>query len=950
MSDVAHVERIRWLRRRWFDETVGFTEAVHNFFDSVGFTQEYVSTLTSGSGRGKYSRKPKVIKDNTWGMIEVDWRSIRLLDCPIIQRLRSIKQLGFSYLTYPSAEHSRFIHSLGMFAVVWRFIEASLRTIDGEEPEPEGIRRYKLESREQIDLLHAAILHDVGHLPFSHATEAPLTANGNAFKCGPLSIEDFLFFVEEILQKELQLSEALSLAIILSPRFLQFYTEFVRPGDEDTDVTLRLAALVAGLSPASNLRGVAQVISNSSVDADKIDYINRDAVACGIPVGLDVARLFLRSNFYEVSAAKLERLGIQNPSGDEVIFVVNSSGVDTIDELAQSRAALYQRVYLHQTTRNAERLLSVSLESLPESNEPMRDALRLLSYDDVTLLEALSAHQTDSVKGASRRIRTRQLPTRSCVLGRSLATAIMPIHEIIPGTSPSEISKQTLGMAVDKLRSVALRGDAVRTLEAAILGEAENLATLIRAKDPSLAPDAQRPSIVTVLPMRELAGLTKEAIVLENHELTYSSNRSISDEQNEAADLYKALGYVLTDREWREIVCLAARKIIAQKFEEPVRKLDLTKRSSKETTQISLKCAARLVLDQRAITRRASLKADRVESLQSLAGTLGYFDDLPWLLPTDEREFIDLANKLKKFDGQGSWTVTTASCAAFVSQFPPALRQETKELLVRELRIVDREMIRSCLEKLIDAQADKFKTLHVTGLTPDSGNTVRMLLEHEAKAQFSRRGIYIHKDLPGALKDIADGDLLLLCDDVLNSGSQVQCQFRSWFGIPRDQWPMPHQTELGVTEAKLDEQCLEKLRKANVAIAICEGSNAGIPEVTRVIKDLGIVNFVDIFIANALQRTSALSPELKDFLSRVGADLIAYKEFSGKRASQLQPSESRACVDNALGYGNAGGLLTTYVNVPTSTLTCLWCPGIARGHPWMPLLLRRGYIDQLIIA
>lgn len=955
MPDVAHLERIRGLRHRWFEQTAGFTDAVDNCFDAIGFTKEYVTDLIKDGGGGKYSRKSKVVKDNTWGMIEVDWQSVRLLDCPVVQRLRSIKQLGFSYLTYPSAEHSRFVHSLGMFAVVWRFIDAARRNIDDDEPQPEGIQRYSLKPRERTDLLHAAILHDVGHLPFSHAAEAPLTTDRKNFRCGPLSIDDFLFSVEEILKKELQLSEALSLAMILSPRFHEFYTSFVRPGEEDADVTLRIGALVAGLWPDPKLRGLAQVISSSPVDADKIDYINRDALACGIPVGLDVARLFLRSNFYEVRLDKLKELGIHNASGIEVVFVVNSSGVDTIDELAHSRAALYQRVYLHQTTRNAERLLSLSLESLPDidqgEREPLRDALKLLAFDDTTLLTKLSTHGTERVRVAGQRIRTRQLPTRSCVLGRTLVTALMPIADIVPGISPSEISKQTLGMAVAKLGSEALCGTAQRSLESAIMDEAEVLAARIRTLDATAVPKTSRPSMVTVLAMRELAKLTKEAIVLENHELTYSSNRSISDEQNEAADLYKALGYVLSDRDWREIVCLAARKVIAKSVAEPVRELSLTKRSVDEPQTIHLKCAARLILDQKAITRRAGLKTERVELLQSLASTTGYFDDVPWLLPASETDFLDLANRLKKFDGQGGWTVVPASCAAFVSQFPPALRAEITELLSKELRMVDREMIRSCLERLILQQRNTFKKIHVTGLTPDSGNMVRMLLEHEARDSLRDRGIFIEKDLLGALEALGEGDLLLLCDDVMSSGSQAQCQFRSWFGVPREQWPVPHQSELGVTVSKLDEKHLEILRKSYVVVAICEGSRTGVPELTSLVKRLGVENFVGVFIGNALDRpTRTLSANLRSFLSSTGAELIAYSRFKAKAITDLMPAEQQQCWEDALGYSNAEGLLATYLNVPTSTLTCLWCPGMARGHPWMPLMLRRGYINRLIIA
>src|SRR5208283_5343159 len=113
-------------------------------------------------------KRTKYVKDNIWGMIEVDSDSVRLLDCPILQRLRGIRQLGLSYLTYPTAEHSRFVHSVGMSFVVSEFV----RAIDGRRSEEPSlghwVRSDQLGALSRVDLIHAALLHDVGHLPFSH--------------------------------------------------------------------------------------------------------------------------------------------------------------------------------------------------------------------------------------------------------------------------------------------------------------------------------------------------------------------------------------------------------------------------------------------------------------------------------------------------------------------------------------------------------------------------------------------------------------------------------------------------------------------------------------------------------------------------------------------------------------------------------------------------------------
>ena len=342
------LEGIGKLQRRWFPR---LEPALNAAFDRIGFSEGvsagqepgYVDAVIQTARKGLIDPKSKVIKDSVWGMVEFDWRAIRLLNSPPVQRLRSIKQLGFSYLTYPSAEHSRFIHSLGMYCVITRFLEAmQKRPLDGA-----GHGEFQSDPPNEelsTDLLHAAILHDVGHLPFSHVLENILNGYPDKFMCGSKTVEEFKFDVAECLEINLKLSECLSLAVVLSPRFQRFYAEVVRAGPGDPDAVLRLASLIAGRPIRPDHLGASDLISGTPVDADKIDYVVRDAAACGIPVGIDVARLFLRSAFLRVSRDVLAALLPTGKSGltdVQTIFVLNASGVDTIEELAQARAALY---------------------------------------------------------------------------------------------------------------------------------------------------------------------------------------------------------------------------------------------------------------------------------------------------------------------------------------------------------------------------------------------------------------------------------------------------------------------------------------------------------------------------------------------------------------------------------------------------------------------------------
>ena len=96
----------------------------------------------------------KQIKDPVHGYIEVPDELIPLLDSPLLQRLHYIRQLGFAYLVYPGANHTRFEHSLGAMSLA----DKVCRTVG-------------LEEDERLMVCSAALLHDIGHGPYSHASE-----------------------------------------------------------------------------------------------------------------------------------------------------------------------------------------------------------------------------------------------------------------------------------------------------------------------------------------------------------------------------------------------------------------------------------------------------------------------------------------------------------------------------------------------------------------------------------------------------------------------------------------------------------------------------------------------------------------------------------------------------------------------------------------------------------
>jgi hypothetical protein len=235
----------------------------------------------------------EVIRDPLWDNIRLEGRAVRVLDTAPMQRLRYIRQLGHAFLVYPGATHTRFEHALGAYHLTRR----ALAALD----ERGELARVPEEDRLAAKL--AALLHDIGHYPFSHALEEAGFPNHEGLGVARLA--------------RTPLAEELAATGV--------------PG-----LAAQIGGFITGTSP-SPLQGLI----SGSLDLDKIDYLSRDARMCGVPYGaVDVDRLLASLTIID-TAAGARQLGVQE------------KGISALESLLFAKYQMYRNVYWHHAVRSA---------------------------------------------------------------------------------------------------------------------------------------------------------------------------------------------------------------------------------------------------------------------------------------------------------------------------------------------------------------------------------------------------------------------------------------------------------------------------------------------------------------------------------------------------------------------------------------------------------------------
>jgi HD superfamily phosphohydrolase len=315
-----------------------------------------------GSSPRKVPRK--VVVDSIHGDIHLKDREVQVIDTPSFQRLRQLKQLAMAQMVYPSATHTRFAHSVGALGTMIRILEG------GKE------NNINIKKEERDNLRLAALLHDVGHYPYSHLMERVDSV--------------------ELIEEQISSTGKKTLNVKREP-----YPEHEETGtwivEQQPDLRDALggkerAKAVADLFTRTRAEDLQlSKLIHSSLDLDRLDYLLRDSHATGVPYGnIDINYL-------------LSNLSI-SPSG---VVGFTQKALPAVEQFLFARFFMHQVVYYHKTTYGLEEACRQLLRRLrdrkksygvPANGNEIREIVtshRIFTFTDAFLDRVISQAAED---------------------------------------------------------------------------------------------------------------------------------------------------------------------------------------------------------------------------------------------------------------------------------------------------------------------------------------------------------------------------------------------------------------------------------------------------------------------------------------------------------------------------------------------------------------------------
>lgn len=878
------------------------------------FAENQLGEYTDRISKSSVPKAAKEFSDPVWATIYLTPIEIVLVDSPLFQRLRLIRQLGVVHWVYPGALHTRFDHSLGTLYQMQELIDSINR--DGNS---ESVVRISDDDARLLRL--TALCHDLGHGVMSHVSE-------NAFRSIGLVSELTLQFTDLLgVSEKARLSEMAAFYIVGSPAFRSMIGRAKDATDERhlaPDAVDKIQKAIVG-EIITNKVPLMQELISGPFDADKLDYMQRDAMMAGVPTVTDVPRLVRKIRAITVSQEGLpEELKTKVSGGEDfyVIFGIAYSGSRTLDELLFGRILLFDKLYRHQKVRAIEGMVSILLFTLRSLFKGSAYLLPFTLHDDqllnidITLAYNELFDLTGTDRGRwfeiacelSRFLRTRRLYVRAFAFAKNMPgdpyrnspEQVVGADKLLRAANPAKKHVLAQSVAQETLQILKVLGH-----ERAVESFADDTLLSYIYIDPPEAPGN--------------AGKIPQAYLLgENKRI--SRFREASSEMRSWADAYlfaKDIGYIFCPAELKQYVFLAAEIVVRRDFNirTPLAVFDYVKEEKDITRELKTQLLSK------------GYYSNLPHDIRPKAARLGQAD-----IPS---VFSKIRAMLQGYSGPFASPddhalsppyLTDRHIEDWLQQFESEEFISSAIKMLEHLGFIGRKEIVGSLMAFLDRNAE-FRAAMVSplGEARDSGPTTA----------------YFCADINTLrVLDLVDGlseqpARIILVDDFIGSGHQAITIVESLLGLSVS-YPLAERRR-----RRLPVELQTALKEAQLCFLFAAGWSAGADELRKACDHYGLNARVEIGITDEglpdifddrLYDNNGQKNAFLDKCRAIGRDILLEPKI-GHDESWL--------ADKTLGYGDRGLLITFPYNTPTQSLACLWKSGSHQGIPWIPLLPRR---------